>query len=301
MFLGHIGQEPVAQQSLWQTPRVPERAEHPVTPGAVALLQFVNDDLASGRHHVNDGAPLKTFGQEASATCRTHLGSRHALGAGDFPRSGRAAATAESMARFHVPFFFWLSSRVLGLTASLAEKGLRSRRGFSGVAFLIAETVFEPGIFFFEAINLPAACPGSRDSNEGGAGSSRFGSCGTVGAAQSRAEGKEELFQCGVRFGVPDARVGPGLWESYMQFGGGGCLGEGEDAKPACCPPGAGGTVFTDAGLFDESQRSFERRPERGQLGEKPPLRARAGSELGFHVVCILYHIHTCQRRKCKK
>ncbi len=67
--------------------------------------------------------------------------------------SGLGRAATASMARFGPAFFLLVVLQVLGLTASLT-KGLRSRRGFSGVAFLIAETVFEPGIFFFEAINL---------------------------------------------------------------------------------------------------------------------------------------------------
>ena len=117
-----------------------------------------------------------------------------------------------------------------------------------------------------------------------------------MGAEQIRAEGKEALFEA--------ASVLEALAQERDQFLGdvhapaASVLGEGEDPGGVPVATGTSGTVFSDAGLFDQSQRTFERGPEGGQLSQKLLLQERERVGIMFHVVCILYNIHSCQRKK---
>jgi len=88
-----------------------------------------------------------------------------------------------------------------------------------------------------------------------------------MGAEQIRAEGKEELLEA--------VSVLEALAQERDQLLGdvhapaASVLGEGENPGGVLVAAGAGGTVFTDAGLFDQSQRTFERGPEGRQLSQE--------------------------------
>ena len=152
VLLGHVGQKPVAEQPLGKDARGPSR-EHPVTSGAIPLLQFVNHDLLLDRHHLNDGTPLKSLGTESSATIRTLLGAEHPLGPGDFLGLRLAAATA-GMTGFGPALLLLVILQAVGLDDQLGRGGGRAEGSFLGIAFLIAQTVFEPGVLLLEPVNL---------------------------------------------------------------------------------------------------------------------------------------------------
>ena len=120
-----------------------------------------------------------------------------------------------------------------------------------------------------------------------------------MGAEQIRAEGKEKLLEA--------VSVLEALAQERDQLPGdvhapaATVLGEGENPGGVLVAAGAGGTVFTDAGLFDQRQRPFERGPEGGQMSQELLFQERERVGFEFHVVCILYIIHTCQRKKSKK
>ena len=118
----------------------------------------------------------------------------------------------------------------------------------------------------------------------------------TVGAQQLRAEGKEELFQAATVLEALAQKRDQVLGDVHATAAL--ALGEGEDAGGVFVAAGAGGAVFSDTGLFDESQRAFERRPESGQLGEEGFLELRQGIGFDVHVVCIYYYIHTMQGKE---
>ena len=152
VLLGDIGQEPVAEQPLGTDAWCRSR-EHPVTPGAIPLLQLVNNDLFLDRHHVNDRAPLHSFGVEARATIRTLLGAGHPLGARDLLGLGLAAA-ATGMTGLGPALLLLVIRQAVGLDHQLGRGGGGAEGRFLGVAFLIAQTVFEPGVLLLETVNL---------------------------------------------------------------------------------------------------------------------------------------------------
>jgi hypothetical protein len=78
-------------------------------------------------------------------------------------------------------------------------------------------------------------------------------------------------------------------------------LGAREDPGRMFVPAGAGGAVLADAGFVDEGQGAFERGPEDGELGQKVLLELRNSGGFDFHVVCILYHIHTMQEKNGRR
>jgi hypothetical protein len=120
-----------------------------------------------------------------------------------------------------------------------------------------------------------------------------------VGAEQIRPEGGEQLLQA--------ASVLEALAQERDQLFGdvhataSSVLGEGEDPGGVLVAAGAGGTVFADAGLFDQGQGALERRPEGRQLGQKLLFQERERVGVAFHIVCILYHIHTMSTKKVRK
>lgn len=119
-----------------------------------------------------------------------------------------------------------------------------------------------------------------------------------MGPEQIRADGKEELFEA--------ASVLETLAQEGDQFLGhvhaaaAFVLGEGENPGGMFVASGAGGAVFSDAGLFDQSQRSLERRPEGRELSQKLLLQERERIRMAFHIVCILSTIHTMSTKKVK-
>jgi hypothetical protein len=120
-----------------------------------------------------------------------------------------------------------------------------------------------------------------------------------VGAEQIRAEGKEELFETAALLEAlaqeRDQCLGDVHAAAAIAFG------EGENPSRVFVPASAGGTVLADAGFFDQGQGAFERRPESGELSQE--LLLQDGERIGimFHIVCILYNIHTTSTKKVKK
>ena len=117
-----------------------------------------------------------------------------------------------------------------------------------------------------------------------------------MGTEQIRAKGKEQLFEA--------APVLETLAQERDQVFGdvhaaaAFALGEGEDPGGVLVTTGTGGAAFADAGFFDEGQGAFERGPEGGELGQEALLELRKNVGFNFHVVCILYNIHTMQDEK---
>jgi hypothetical protein len=107
-----------------------------------------------------------------------------------------------------------------------------------------------------------------------------------VGAEQIRAEGKEQLFETASVLEAPAQERDNVLGDVHAAAAV--ALREGEDPGGMLVPAGAGGTVFADAGFFDEGEGAFERGPEGGELGQKVLLELRTSVAFDFHVVCIL-------------
>jgi hypothetical protein len=106
-----------------------------------------------------------------------------------------------------------------------------------------------------------------------------------VGAEQIRAEGKEELFET--------AAVLEALAQERDQFLGDVhaaaalALGEGENPSRVFVTARAGWTVLADAGFFNQGQRTFERRPEGGELSQELLLQDGERVGIKLHMVCI--------------
>jgi hypothetical protein len=78
-------------------------------------------------------------------------------------------------------------------------------------------------------------------------------------------------------------------------------LGEGENPGGVFVAAGAGGAVFADAGFFDQGQGALQRRPERRQLSQELAFQEWERIRVAFHIVCILYNIHTMSTKKVRK
>jgi hypothetical protein len=120
-----------------------------------------------------------------------------------------------------------------------------------------------------------------------------------VGAEQIRAKGEKKLFEA--------ASVLEALAQKRDQVFGdihataASVLGEGEDPGGVFVAPGAGGTIFTDTGFFNQGQRAFERRPKGRELSQELLFQERERVGMAFHVVCILHNIHTMSTKKVSK
>jgi hypothetical protein len=107
-----------------------------------------------------------------------------------------------------------------------------------------------------------------------------------VGAEQIRAEGKEQLLEAASVLEASAQERDKVLGDVHTAAAL--TLREGEDPGGMLVPAGAGGTVFADAGLFDEGEGAFERGPEAGKLSQKALLELRQSVGFDFHNVCIL-------------
>jgi hypothetical protein len=116
-----------------------------------------------------------------------------------------------------------------------------------------------------------------------------------VGAEQIRAEGKEELLEATSVLEAPAQERDKVLGD--VQAAAAFALGERENPGGMFVTTGTGGAVFSDADFFDEGEGAFEGGPEAGELSQKALLELSAGVGFAFHVVCILYYIHTMQGR----
>jgi hypothetical protein len=116
-----------------------------------------------------------------------------------------------------------------------------------------------------------------------------------VGAEQIRPQGKKQLFDAPAVAqtlleqrdqGVGDVHAPAAL-----------ALGERKHPSGVFIASGAGGTIFADAWLFDQSQRPFESGPKGGELSQEFLLEARDGIGSGFHG-CMYIVTHTYLQEK---
>jgi hypothetical protein len=78
-------------------------------------------------------------------------------------------------------------------------------------------------------------------------------------------------------------------------------LGEGENPGGVFVAAGAGGAVFADAGFFDQGQGALQRRPEGRQLSQELAFQEWERIRVAFHIMRILYNIHTMSTKKVRK
>jgi hypothetical protein len=144
MLHGHVGQQSVAQQMARQHAG---RAGSHRAPAArtVSLLQFVADDLAAQRFDIRHGARGHAFVLEARPAVRTTLAHWHAVDAVGCSRF-QASSPVAAMARTGTA-----GSGRGGLGAGFEEDfrggGGGAKSTFAGGTFLVAQPVFEPGVF----------------------------------------------------------------------------------------------------------------------------------------------------------
>lgn len=184
--------------------------------------------------------------------------------------------------------------RQFGRRSGGAEEALLSG------ALLVAQTIFEPGIFFFETINLLLLFQAVRAITEAmEARGLRFGFGGPF-----LAKAVEEHRTCLSEQSFELAAIFQPLLKERHQLGrdvhaaAAALFGEGKDKRWMLVAAGASWTVPTDAGLADFGQRTFEGRPQ----GEELPLEMCAnfsveGIVIDGHVVGITKRIHTWQQK----
>ena len=127
---------------------------HAAAAGTVFLLELVVDGLATERFDIDDGACPAAFVVKRAATIRTGLGSgdeNHLVGV--FCRNALPPVAMVSRSR-SAGRTGGLAPGRIGFDGQFRRRSRGAEESFPGGAFLITQAIFEPSVFFPEAINL---------------------------------------------------------------------------------------------------------------------------------------------------
>src|SRR5215469_2247516 len=98
MLDGYVGQQLVAQKTFGENAWGPSR-EGVVAASAVALFQFIADNLFTHGFHINNGAGFTPFGIQGTTAVGALVWSGYPLLTGNL-LDGNSASSVPSMARF---------------------------------------------------------------------------------------------------------------------------------------------------------------------------------------------------------
>src|ERR1022692_3724674 len=151
MLHGQMGQQSIAEKPFGKNPRR-SRGEGALTAAAVALLQFIANNLLAHGVHFDNGARFAAFGIQRAAAVRATPRPRHRALAGDLI-IGNAAAPVPAMAGLGPAPTQRAFQRCIGLERDFGRRSRGAKGTFLGGPFLMAQTSFEANDFFLQPVD----------------------------------------------------------------------------------------------------------------------------------------------------